>query len=60
MYPLLALLIKLSSKGPVLFKQKRSGLDNKEFLCYKFRSMSESMDADLTSKLQKMILELLL
>lgn len=46
MYPLLAILIKMSSKGPVLFKQKRSGLDNKEFLCYKFRSMSLSMDAD--------------
>jgi Undecaprenyl-phosphate glucose phosphotransferase len=46
MYPILAILIKLSSKGPVLFKQKRSGLDNNEFLCYKFRSMSQSFDAD--------------
>ena len=46
MYPLIGLLIKLSSKGPILFKQKRSGLDNKEFWCYKFRSMSQNVDAD--------------
>ncbi len=37
--PLLGLLIKLESKGPVFFKQKRNGLDYKEFYCYKFRSM---------------------
>jgi putative colanic acid biosynthesis UDP-glucose lipid carrier transferase len=37
--PLLALLIKLESKGPVFFKQGRPGLDEKEFFCYKFRSM---------------------
>ena len=37
--PILAILIKLESKGPVLLKQKRNGLNNKEFNCYKFRSM---------------------
>ncbi|HLF51759.1 undecaprenyl-phosphate glucose phosphotransferase [Flavobacterium sp.] len=37
--PLLAILIKLESKGPVFFKQGRPGLDEKEFFCYKFRSM---------------------
>ena len=37
--PLLAILIKLESKGPVFFKQGRPGLDEQEFLCYKFRSM---------------------
>lgn len=37
--PLLALLIKTESKGPVFFKQGRPGLDEKEFFCYKFRSM---------------------
>ncbi len=37
--PLLALLIKLESKGPIFFKQGRPGLDEKEFFCYKFRSM---------------------
>jgi len=37
--PLLSLLIKLESKGPIFFKQGRPGLDEKEFFCYKFRSM---------------------
>lgn len=37
--PLLAILIKLESKGPVFFKQGRPGIDEKEFFCYKFRSM---------------------
>jgi putative colanic acid biosynthesis UDP-glucose lipid carrier transferase len=32
-------LIKLESPGPVFFKQGRPGLDEKEFFCYKFRSM---------------------
>lgn len=35
----LAFLIKLSSKGPVLFKQERGGLHGRSFLMYKFRSM---------------------
>ncbi len=47
LYPLIAILIKLSSKGPVLFKQARSGVDNREFMCYKFRSMTQSVDADI-------------
>jgi len=46
LYPMIAILIKLSSKGPVLFKQVRSGVDNMEFMCYKFRSMTQSVDAD--------------
>ena len=37
--PLLALLIKLESKGPVFFKQSRPGINEEEFFCYKFRSM---------------------
>lgn len=37
--PLIALLIKLESPGPVIFKQLRSGKNNKPFWCYKFRSM---------------------
>jgi len=37
--PIIALLIKLESKGPVFFTQGRPGLDEKEFHCYKFRSM---------------------
>jgi len=45
--PILALLIKLESKGPVFFKQKRNGLDYQEFECYKFRSMILNKTADL-------------
>ena len=45
--PLIALLIKLESKGAVFFKQKRNGLDYKEFYCYKFRSMKPNPEADL-------------
>jgi putative colanic acid biosynthesis UDP-glucose lipid carrier transferase len=37
--PLLAILIKLESKGPVFFRQGRPGIDENEFYCYKFRSM---------------------
>ena len=37
--PIMAMLIKLESKGPVFFLQSRPGIDEKEFFCYKFRSM---------------------
>lgn len=37
--PLIALLIKISSRGPVFFKQERWGLNNKKIVCYKFRTM---------------------
>lgn len=39
LYPLLAVLIKRQSKGPVLFRQMRTGKKNEPFWCYKFRSM---------------------
>jgi putative colanic acid biosynthesis UDP-glucose lipid carrier transferase len=45
--PLIALLIKTESKGPVFFKQRRNGLNYKEFYCYKFRSMRLNSKADL-------------
>ena len=47
LFPILAILIKLSSKGPIFFRQLRSGKNNVEFICYKFRSMSLSDKADL-------------
>ncbi|OUS02414.1 undecaprenyl-phosphate glucose phosphotransferase [Flavobacteriales bacterium 33_180_T64] len=45
--PIIALLIKLESKGPVFFKQSRNGFNYKEFDCYKFRSMTPNKDANL-------------
>jgi len=35
-----ALLIKLDSPGPILFRQRRGGFDNREFFIFKFRTMS--------------------
>ena len=44
--PLVAILIKLESKGPVFFKQARNGFNYKEFYCYKFRSMTPNSEAN--------------
>jgi len=38
-FPLLAIAVKLSSKGPIFFKQSRWGINNKKIICYKFRTM---------------------
>nr|WP_321233997.1 undecaprenyl-phosphate glucose phosphotransferase [uncultured Psychroserpens sp.] len=45
--PVVAILIKLESKGPIFFKQSRNGFNYKEFDCYKFRSMTPNKDAHL-------------
>ena len=39
LFPLIAILIKLDSKGPVFFLQKRYGFHDQVFQCYKFRTM---------------------
>ncbi len=39
LFPIVAIIIKLESKGPVFFIQKRSGLNYRPFDCFKFRSM---------------------
>ena len=43
---LIALAVKLTSPGPILFSQKRYGLDGKEIIVYKFRSMTVCEDGD--------------
>jgi len=40
-----ALAIKLDSPGPVIFRQRRVGMDGREFNCYKFRSMPVNAEA---------------
>jgi len=46
LYPIIAVWIKLDSKGSVLFKQKRTGQNNDDFYCYKFRTMQVNNDSD--------------
>ncbi len=41
---LIALFIKFDSRGAVLFKQERVGMDGRKFLCYKFRTMKSDAD----------------
>ena len=45
-YIIVGIAIKMSSPGPIFFKQKRSGEDGKEFWCYKFRSMKVNTQCD--------------
>lgn len=47
MYVVIGLMIKLTSPGPVLFRQMRTGLYGKDFKCYKFRTMRVNAEADL-------------
>jgi len=44
--PIIAILIKVSSKGPIFFVQERSGIRNKSFRCFKFRSMRTEKNAE--------------
>lgn len=47
LFPILMLLVKLSSKGPIFFSQKRSGEGNRSFWCYKFRTMRVNQESDV-------------
>lgn len=46
LFPIIGLIIKLDSNGPVFFRQLRHGKDNIPFYCYKFRSMHLNGEAD--------------
>lgn len=49
---IIALAVKLDSKGPIIYKQKRCGLNGKQFIFYKFRSMIERRRSDLERELE--------
>ena len=49
----IAVAIKLTSPGPILFKQRRYGLDGQEILVYKFRSMTVCDDGDTIRQAQQ-------
>ncbi|MBO0590881.1 undecaprenyl-phosphate glucose phosphotransferase [Cellulophaga sp. E16_2] len=44
--PMVWILMKIDSKGPLFFKQNRHGVNRNTFLCYKFRSMTKNDDSD--------------
>jgi len=54
LFPIIALAIKINSKGPIFYKQERWGKRNRPFLCYKFRSMYvQAPDTDTTGKFKQ-------
>ena len=50
---LIALLIKLDSRGPVFYTQERVGMDGRLFLLYKFRTMVANADSELHREYQR-------
>ena len=51
----IAIAIKLESKGPIIFKQTRSGKDGKPFEIYKFRTMKEGSEKEEKKLLKKFL-----
>ncbi|MBA2338778.1 MAG: sugar transferase [Pyrinomonadaceae bacterium] len=54
---LVAVLIKLDSRGPVLYKQERVGMDGRIFLIYKFRTMRANSDDRVHREFQRRYIE---
>lgn len=52
LHALIALAIKVDSKGPIFFKQHRLGRDDNDFLCYKYRTMHENSESLLQEYLK--------
>lgn len=52
LFPLIALIIKLDSKGPVFFVQRRVGRGGRSFFCYKFRTMVVNEAANTTQAIE--------
>jgi putative colanic acid biosynthesis UDP-glucose lipid carrier transferase len=50
---LIALSVKLNSRGPVIFRQRRYGLDGREIVVYKFRTMRVTEDGDIIRQASK-------
>jgi putative colanic acid biosysnthesis UDP-glucose lipid carrier transferase len=46
LFPILFILIKINSRGPIFFSQLRSGKDNHPFKCFKFRTMLVNAESD--------------
>jgi putative colanic acid biosynthesis UDP-glucose lipid carrier transferase len=46
LFPIIAILVRFDSKGPIIYKQLRHGRGNKTFRCYKFRTMVKNEEAD--------------
>ena len=53
LWVLIAVLIKLDSKGPILYTQERVGMDGRLFLLYKFRTMEAGSDPELHREYQR-------
>lgn len=54
---LASLMIKLTSKGPIIFKQTRLGLNGNPFTIYKFRTMRADMDDDIHRAFMKKVIQ---
>jgi exopolysaccharide biosynthesis polyprenyl glycosylphosphotransferase len=54
---LIALLIKLDSKGPIFYTQERVGMDGRLFLVFKFRTMKAGADSETHRQYQKAFIE---